>query len=97
MIRGLQQYFSSVPAVFIDGLLYALVLWFTFNQSYFGGDEAAKYLAPAVKFWLNWGIGSGAVICGAIKMFRSTSYSEHQKKKEQDTQIFRSEPPKPTS
>lgn len=83
MIRWAAQYFASIPAVFIDGLLYVLVAWFTFNQSYLGGDEAAKYVQPATKFWLNWAIGSGAILCGSIKMFRSTSYSDHQKIKEE--------------
>ena len=77
MLAAIQKYFTSVSPMFIDGTLYALVAWFIFNQSYFGGDEAAKYIEPATKFWLNWVIGSGATLVGAIKMFRSTSYSEH--------------------
>jgi len=77
MLAAIQKYFTSVPPVFIDGVLYALIAWFTFNQAYFGGDEAAKYIEPETKFWLNWLIGSSASLFAAIKMFRSTSYSEH--------------------
>jgi hypothetical protein len=77
MIAAIQKYFTSVPPMFIDGTLYALIAWFTFNQAYFGGDEAAKYIEPETKFWLNWVIGSSASLFAAIKMFRSTSYSEH--------------------
>jgi len=77
MIAAIQKYFTSVPPMFIDGALYALIAWFTFNQAYFGGDEAAKYIEPETKFWLNWVIGSSASLFAAIKMFRSTSYSEH--------------------
>jgi hypothetical protein len=77
MIAAIQRYFTSVPPMFIDGALYALIAWFTFNQAYFGGDEAAKYIEPETKFWLNWAIGSSASLFAAIKMFRSTSYSEH--------------------
>jgi hypothetical protein len=77
MIAAIQKYFTSVPPMFIDGALYALVAWFIFNQAYFGGDEASKYIEPMTKFWLNWSIGSGATLFGAIKTFRSTSYSEH--------------------
>jgi hypothetical protein len=91
MIARIATYLGALPPVFIDGTLYTLVLWFTFNQSYFGGDEAAKFMTPAIKFWLNWVIGSGAVCCGAIKMFRSTSYADHQKKKTGDTEFL----PKP--
>jgi len=77
MIAAIQKYFTSVPPMFIDGALYAMIAWFTFNQAYFGGDEAAKYIDPETKFWLNWIIGSSASLFAAIKMFRSTSYSEH--------------------
>ncbi len=88
MIRAVANYFGSIQPVFIDGLLYALIAWFTFNQTYFGGDEAAKYITDVTKFWLNWGIGSGVVICTAIKMFRSTSYSEHQEQKKTATSFL---------
>lgn len=92
MIRLVQKYLSSIPPVFIDGSLYALIAWFTFNQSYLSGDEAAKYIEPETKFWLNWIVGSGATIFAAIKMFRSTVFAEHQtKKKEDDTKVFTKE------
>lgn len=73
----------ALKPVVVDGLLYVLVAWFTFNQSYFGGDEAAKYISPLTKFWLNWGIGSGAVIVAALKMFRSTTYADHTKQEKE--------------
>lgn len=89
MIAFIQKYFASIPSVFIDGALYALIAWFTFNQAYFGGDEASKYIEPETKFWLNWSIGSGASLFAAIKMFRSTVFAEHKtKKKEDDTKVF---------
>ena len=78
MILAFQKYLASISPVFIDGTLYALIAWFTFNQSYLGGDEAAKYIEPETKFWLNWVIGSSASLFAAIKMFRSTTYAEHQ-------------------
>ena len=91
MIAWMARYMASVPSVFIDGLLYTLIAMFTFSQAYFGGDEAAKYIPPEVKFWLNAAIGSGASVCAALKMFRSNSFANHQeeKKKESDTQMFR--------
>lgn len=78
MIKALQKYLYSLPPVFIDGILYAMIAWFTFNQSYLGGDEAAKWIEPETKFWINWVIGSGATVFAAIKMFRSTTFAEHQ-------------------
>lgn len=78
MIKAFQKYLYSLPPVFIDGILYAMIAWFTFNQSYLGGDEAAKWIEPETKFWINWVIGSGATVFAAIKMFRSTTFAEHQ-------------------
>ena len=85
MIAYIQRYLSSIPPVFIDGMLYAMIAWFTFNQSYLSGDEAAKYIPAEVKFWLNWVIGSGASLFAAIKMFRSTVFADHQAKKKNGT------------
>ncbi len=85
MIRAVSNYLSSIPAIFIDGTLYAAIAWLLFSESYLGGDEAAKYVSPVVKFWINYAIGSGAAIAGSIKMFRSTAYGEHQQAKKAET------------
>ena len=85
MIRATATYLASIPAVFIDGLLFAMIAWLVFSQSYMGGDEAAKYVTPMVKFWINYVIGSLAAIAGSVKMFRSTSYAAHQKDKKEGT------------
>lgn len=82
MIKAAANYFAAVPTVFIDGLLYCLIALFMFCQTYFGGDEAAKYIDPTMKFWLNGVIGAAGAICGALKMFRSNSFAEHQAGKE---------------
>ncbi len=95
MLASIQKYLASLPPVFIDGTLYALIAWFTFNQSYLGGDEAAKYIEPEFKFWLNWIVGSGATVFAAIKMFRSTTFSEHkeeEKKKSTGNTTFITKP-----
>jgi hypothetical protein len=81
MIKAAQTYFSSIPSVFIDGCLYAVIAWLIFSQSYLGGDEAAKYVSPQLKFWLNYAIGGCGAFFGAVKMFRSTAYAEHQESK----------------
>lgn len=99
MIRAAARYFAQIPPVFIDGLLFVLIAWFIFNQSYLGGDEAAKYIEPKMKFWLNWGMGSVASMCGALKMFRSSAYADHQHEKKnnktRETEFITSELPKP--
>jgi hypothetical protein len=89
MIRAAAKYFADISPVFIDGLLYCLIATFMFCQTYFGGDEAAKYISAATKFWLNGAFGAMGAICGALKMFRSNTFAEHQKaqaEKPKDTQ-----------
>lgn len=86
MIAWAARYFGSIPPVFIDGLLYCMIALFVFCQSYFSGDEAAKYIAPNIKFWLNAALGSLAACISALKMFRSSTYAEHQQKKKDDEQ-----------
>src|SRR5438034_6732248 len=77
MIRATVNYFRSIPAVVIDGLTFVLIQMLTFLAAAFGGDEAAKYVAPAILFWLKLLVGELA--CGflALKMFRSTAYGDH--------------------
>lgn len=74
--------------MFIDGLLFAILAWFIYNQTYFGGDEAAKYISPKFKFWMTWVIGSIATVAGAVKTFRSQAYARHVEKKNGNTQPF---------
>lgn len=88
MIRYLSNYFASIKPVFIDGGLYALIAFLIYSQSYLGGDEAAKYVEPEFKFWLNFAIGGAAAFFGAVKMFRSTAFAEHQEQKKSDTTLF---------
>lgn len=85
MIRAVSNYLSSIPAIFIDGTLYCMIAWLVFSQAYLGGDEAAKWIAPLIKFWINYSIGSLAAMAGALKMFRSTAYGEHQQAKKAET------------
>lgn len=92
MIRKTIEYFRSIPAVAIDGILYVGIGMFIFSQGYLGTDEAAKFIAPLPLFWLNYLVGLGATAFGALKMFRSNSYSNHQKlKKEGNTEFLKKE------
>lgn len=88
MIKALSNYFGGIKPVFIDGALYAIIAFLIFSQSYLGGDEAAKYVTPALKFWINYTIGGLGAFFGAVKMFRSTTYAEHQETKRTETQLF---------
>ena len=81
MIRQAINYFRDLPAVFIDGTLYVGLSWFVYSQTFFGNDEAAKFLSPAMRFWINYSVGSLAIMAGSLKMFRSSAYADHQKAK----------------
>lgn len=90
MIKWASNYFGSISPCFIDGTLYALIAFLIFSQSYLGGDEAAKYVSAAIKFWLNYIVGGLGAFLGAVKMFRSTAFAEHQ-----DTKTTKSYTPEP--
>lgn len=96
MIKRAANYFGSVPPVFTDGCLYALIAFFIFSQSYLGGDEAAKYVPPTLKFWLNYFIGGAGAFFGAVKMFRSTAYGDHVAEKAAKPISYTPEPGKDT-
>ncbi len=78
MIAYMQRYFSAIPPVFLDGLLYALIALNTGIMNSLSTDEAAKYLDPTTLFWSRSIVSWMLAVVGAIKMFRSTSFSEHQ-------------------
>ena len=81
MKRFFNSFADEIPAAFIDGVLYCAIGWFAFSQMFFGGDEAAKYIDPKWKFYLNYILGSGAIICANLKSYRSTNYADHQAEK----------------
>lgn len=82
----------TIPPVFIDGLTYVLIAFFGAWAATFSTEEAAKYISPQVLFWLRAVCASSGATLLAMKMFRSTSYSDHQQAKRQqqtlDTQII---------
>lgn len=85
MIRAVQLYFSSIPAVFIDGLLYVLLAFFSFWTGSFSSDDAGKYISPIALWWGKQVLGSVAAGLLAVKMYRSTSFADHQQQKKNDT------------
>ena len=85
MIRAAAQYMGSIPAVFIDGFIYVAIAFFGAWTAALGTDEAAKYMEAQTLFWARSicaSISAGAL---ALKMFRSTSYGDHQQKKKEGT------------
>jgi hypothetical protein len=82
---------QTVKPVHIDGVLYVCIAVFVFMQSWFSSDDAYKYVNPFVIFWIKGICGTVGAAAGALKMFRSTGYSDSLK----DKQNVVDNPPKP--
>ena len=87
MIHRLQEYFASVSPTFIDGLLYVMIAVFGAGVASFTSEEAYKYINPYVLYWLTETSKWGLAAVTALKMFRSTSYAEHQEKKKEERKV----------
>lgn len=68
---------ARVPPLLIDGALYVFTGFFAFLLTQFGTDEAAKYVAPPLLFWLKVGFGALANATLNLKMFRSTAFADY--------------------
>ena len=70
-----------MKAVHVDGTLYVMIAVCGAVVATFSTDDAYKYVNPYIIFWSKAVfevIGAGA---GALKMFRSTGYSDSLKDK----------------
>ena len=65
--------------MWIDAVLYCCMGLFAFMSTYLSSDDAYKYVQPYVLFYAKFFVGCGAAVAGALKMFRSTSFADHQK------------------
>ena len=70
--------------MFIDGATFVAIQMFTFLSAAFGTDEAAKYITPVPLFWIKIIVGELASAFLALKMFRSTSYADDKRKRENE-------------
>lgn len=64
-----------------DGLLYVYIAFFGACASGFSTDEAAKYISPQTLFWLRFTCTVNSATALALKMYRSTTFSENRSKK----------------
>lgn len=84
MIRKSVTWLLNVPPVMIDGLLYTLVAMFVAAQGIFTSEEAYKYVNPYALFWGKSTLAIFGAGLAALKMFRSTSYADHIKDKQDE-------------
>ena len=89
MLLKIQNYFASVKPVTVDGALYVLIAIFGAVMALMQSDDTYKYMNPYVCFYVKFFADIGLAGTTALKMFRSTSYSEHvADKKAGNTQVF---------
>ena len=84
--KALNWLIGDLKSVHLDGLLYVLIAVFGAMQLTLTSDEVYKYANPYFIFYAKAVVGCGAAAVGALKMFRSNSFSEHQKKVATDNQ-----------
>jgi hypothetical protein len=77
MLRAIQNYFSTVKPMYVDGALYVGIAFFAALSAMFGSDEAAKYIAPETLFWTRGFCSVVAATLLALKMYRSTGFADH--------------------
>lgn len=90
MIRSVVNYVQKpppIPAAYIDGFLYCAIALFGFFSTSFGTDEAAKYVAPITLFWLRTVTGAASAAFLALKMFRSTTFSQHVEERKNESPL----------
>lgn len=78
------KYFSSIPPVFIDGLLYVWIAMTGFCITFFSADDATMFIRPTALFWLKGIFGCGSAGLLALKLYRSTSYAQHLQAKDEE-------------
>ena len=76
-LRNIQNYYSGVKPVMVDGLLYVLIALFGAMEALLNEDDSYKYNNPYFLYWSKFVIICLLSIVSALKMFRSTSYSDH--------------------
>lgn len=78
MLLWIVNKYSNVKPVVIDGLLYVIIAVCGTITAIMTSDEIYKYMNPYFVFYVkatNEVFAAGAT---ALKMYRSTSYSDHQ-------------------
>lgn len=68
---------KNMTPVKLDGLLYVLIAVCGFAEATLTSDDIYKYMNPYFVFYVKWGIGMIGAGATALKMFRSTTYSDH--------------------
>jgi hypothetical protein len=72
---------GTITPAQLDGALYIMIAVCGAVQTFFSSDEAYKYINAYLLFYIKCSAGIVLAGVGALKMFRSTTYSDHLKDK----------------
>lgn len=78
MLNWIVKKYGNMKPVVIDGFLYVVIAVCGTITAIMTSDEIYKYMNPYCVFYFK---GLNEILCAAataLKMYRSTSYSEHQ-------------------
>lgn len=84
IIRFINKLIGNITPAQLDGALYVAIAVFGAVQTFFSSDEAFKYINPYILFYIKCFAGIFLAATGALKMFRSTTYSDHLKDKKKE-------------
>lgn len=73
--------FSRYHPAFIKGFISTCIGFLVFQQMFFNSDEAYKYVNPYVLYWLNWVVGSLAIIANSVRDAVSAFYTAKEEEK----------------
>lgn len=75
MLR-LQALVPKIHPTFAKAIVSIIIGFLIFQQMWFGSDEAAKYIEPVKLWWLNWILGSIAIIFNQFRDALSAYYGD---------------------
>ncbi len=88
MLKQVAKYCSELSPVFVDGSIYVTLAIVGSWLGVLSSETARTIIGPPALFWIS------ATLCAfnngllALKMFRSTSFSEHQQLKRDKAQAI---------
>lgn len=71
-----QTMLGKLHPTFVKGFVSIIIGFLIFQQMYFGSDESAKYIDAPVLFWINWILGSIAIVFNQLRDAISAYYGE---------------------
>jgi len=80
-----QDAFMKLHPAFIKGFISVCIGFLVFQQMFFNSDEAYKYVNPYVLYWLNWIVGSLAIIANSMRDAVSAYYTDKDNAKKAET------------